>query len=205
MNHEYSIIVAKNEQNGIGYDNNLLFQLKKDMAYFKNITQSTSNTDLLNALVMGYNTWESIPSKFKPLRNRLNIIITQNHYDELIIKKEEMGWNDKEVIILNSSENIKEKLNNIDYIENIFIIGGNKIYNHFLKCGIDKLYITNIKYSLPKDKIDTYFPEIDYNDFEIIFESGNLNENCKIIPLDKSEILDFEFKTYKKKNFTSNI
>ena len=204
MNHEYSIIVAKNEQNGIGYDNNLLFQIKKDMTHFMHITQSTSNSDLLNGVVMGYNTWDSIPLKFKPLKSRLNIIITQNHYEELIIKKEEMGWNDREVIIFNSLENIKEKLNSIDYIENIFIIGGYKIYSYFLEYGIDKLYITNIKYSLPKDKIDTYFPGIDYNDFEIIFESGKLNDNGKIIPLDKNESLDFEFKTYKK-NFTSNI
>ena len=31
---------------------------------------------------MGYNTWLSIPDKFKPLDSRINIVITNNHYDD---------------------------------------------------------------------------------------------------------------------------
>ena len=31
---------------------------------------------------MGYNTWKSIPEKYKPLPNRLNIIITKTHFNE---------------------------------------------------------------------------------------------------------------------------
>ena len=31
---------------------------------------------------MGYNTWKSIPEKFRPLQDRINIVISKNHYDE---------------------------------------------------------------------------------------------------------------------------
>ena len=44
------------------------------MLYFKNVTLNNLN----NAVIMGRNTWESIPSKFKPLNNRTNIIISKS-------------------------------------------------------------------------------------------------------------------------------
>ena len=32
---------------------------------------------------MGYNTWKSIPDKYKPLQDRINIVISKNHFNEL--------------------------------------------------------------------------------------------------------------------------
>ena len=32
---------------------------------------------------MGYNTWISIPEKNRPLKNRMNIILTKNHKDQI--------------------------------------------------------------------------------------------------------------------------
>ena len=47
------------------------------MAYFAGVT-STSPEGKPNAVIMGRNTWESIPSKFKPLQKRVNIVVSRN-------------------------------------------------------------------------------------------------------------------------------
>ena len=70
-----NLIVAYIKNNyGIGHNNELLFYLKKDLDYFKRITKG--NNKKQNVLIMGYNTWDSIPNKFKPLPYRINIVLT---------------------------------------------------------------------------------------------------------------------------------
>lgn len=46
------------------------------MAYFKKLTSQTSNPKLRNAVIMGRTTYMSIPEKFRPLKGRLNIVLT---------------------------------------------------------------------------------------------------------------------------------
>ena len=55
---------------GIGYNGNLLFNIKKDLLNFMDITKN-------NIVVMGRGTWESLPKK--PLKNRINIILSNNN------------------------------------------------------------------------------------------------------------------------------
>ncbi|KAJ7225535.1 dihydrofolate reductase-like domain-containing protein [Mycena pura] len=72
-----TIIVAATKSNGIGQNSQLPWRLAKEMAYFARVT-SLAPTGCSNAVLMGRNTWESIPTKFRPLRNRLNIVLTRN-------------------------------------------------------------------------------------------------------------------------------
>jgi dihydrofolate reductase len=77
---------------GIGYEGKLPWQsIKSDMAFFKDVTsyvhdsrasQSTRSM-VLNAVLMGRKTWESIPAKFRPLSGRLNVIITRGSTKQL--------------------------------------------------------------------------------------------------------------------------
>jgi dihydrofolate reductase len=48
------------------------------MAYFKKLTSQTSSPKLKNAVIMGRKTFLSIPEKFRPLKGRLNIVLTSN-------------------------------------------------------------------------------------------------------------------------------
>jgi dihydrofolate reductase len=62
-----SAIVAVNNDWGIGYNGDLLEHIPEDLKYFKALT--TGNT-----VVMGLNTWDSLPKK--PLPNRTNMVIS---------------------------------------------------------------------------------------------------------------------------------
>ena len=62
-----NIIVAVDDNWGIGKNNSLLFRLPQDLAHFKQITTG-------NIVVMGSNTLKSLP-KSRPLPDRINIVL----------------------------------------------------------------------------------------------------------------------------------
>jgi len=72
-----TLVVAATSTNGIGKGGQLPWRLPKEMAYFAKVT-SASPEGKTNAVIMGRNTWESIPSKFKPLQKRANIVVSRN-------------------------------------------------------------------------------------------------------------------------------
>ena len=64
----YSIIIACCLNGGIGYDNRIPWNIKEEMKLFKRITTGDIEYNGINAVIMGRNTWESLPNK--PLQNR---------------------------------------------------------------------------------------------------------------------------------------
>jgi dihydrofolate reductase len=78
MGKSISLVVAMTLDHCIGVNGQLPWRLKGDMAFFKKLTTVTSGTgNKRNAVVMGRKTWESIPEKFRPLPDRLNVILTR--------------------------------------------------------------------------------------------------------------------------------
>ncbi|KAF8640699.1 hypothetical protein AX17_000355 [Amanita inopinata Kibby_2008] len=76
-----TIIVAATRNNGIGQNSRLPWRLPKEMKYFAQMT-SNAPEGKRNAVVMGRNTWESIPGKFRPLPHRFNIVVSHKRdYD----------------------------------------------------------------------------------------------------------------------------
>ncbi len=53
-----------------------LLNIAGDMAYFKKLTSQSSSPKLRNAVIMGRTTYMSIPERFRPLKGRLNIVLT---------------------------------------------------------------------------------------------------------------------------------
>ena len=76
------LIVAMCKNNGIGLDNKIPWRISEDMSYFFKKTSGEytriNDTTKKNAVIMGRNTWESLPKKYKPLPNRFNIVLTRN-------------------------------------------------------------------------------------------------------------------------------
>ena len=60
-----NLIYCKNINNHIGYNGNLLYNIQEDMKYFKKITSQEYIKNHKNFVIMGYNTWISIPDKYK--------------------------------------------------------------------------------------------------------------------------------------------
>ncbi len=63
---------------GIGKDGTMPWNLPGDMAYFKALTTQTRDSNKQNAVIMGRRTWDSIPAKFRPLSNRINIVLSRS-------------------------------------------------------------------------------------------------------------------------------
>ena len=75
--HRFSVIVAATSSYGIGKDGGIPWRLPGDMKHFKAITNSCAPMKQ-NAVIMGRVTWESIPSKFRPLPGRMNVVLSRN-------------------------------------------------------------------------------------------------------------------------------
>ncbi|KAI5959945.1 DFR1 [Candida pseudojiufengensis] len=144
------VVAALKPSYGIGYKGSLPWKLKKEMAFFKRVTTNTIDSSKRNAVIMGRKTWDSIPTKFRPLPNRLNVIISRSYPNVNIV--------DENVIQVNSIEESIEVVKNQKNIENIFIIGGAEIYNAFMntKNLVDNLLITEIENSNEVIEMDTF-------------------------------------------------
>src|SRR4051812_14115630 len=65
----------------IGKDDKLLFKLKHDINFFRNMTiNSLSTTSKIqkNIIVMGRKTYDSIPEQYRPLSERINLVLTRD-------------------------------------------------------------------------------------------------------------------------------
>jgi dihydrofolate reductase len=183
------LIVAMCKNNGIGFDNKIPWHISEDMSYFSKKTSgkygvfmrnqnskekyieelNTSQNIKKNVVIMGRNTWDSLPKKYKPLPYRFNIILSKN-------ADKQPNDPDKDITFSSSIDNAMnlyyqhtdkgekgekgEKQYLFDF-NDIWVIGGSSVYQEFINHAhnntikISKYYITYI------DKhydCDTYFP-----------------------------------------------
>jgi len=145
----FKLIVAFDINRGIGLKNNLPWKIKEDMQKFVNLSKKNGK----NAIIMGKNTWLSLSNK--PLKNRYNIVLSTTLDKNIILP---------ETTIFNNIDDIIKFCNN--KFEEIWIIGGEKIYNLFLeKDLVDEIYITHIEKAY---NCDTFFPELSNEKWNLI-------------------------------------
>lgn len=176
----YALIVAHDEKLGIGKNNNLPWHIKQDLKHFRDLTvKSLCIDDQLNkktnATIMGRKTWESLPENFRPLPNRINLVISTNSNYPL----------PSNVLM---SKSMEEAINVLEQHDcgNIFVIGGAAIYQMAIRLPIfDTLFITEIE---GEYSCDTFFPEY-RKDFVIV-------ESSPVLLEDKYR---FSFKIFKRK------
>ncbi|HEY9677885.1 MAG TPA: dihydrofolate reductase [Drouetiella sp.] len=172
---KFDIVVACDLKRGIGLQNGLPWRLPSDMKHFRELTAATHDRSKQNAVLMGRNTWESIPTKFRPLPGRLNVVLTRNADYKI----------ESEASVATSLEAAFAKLDS-ESIEKCFIIGGAHLYEeavHHPLC--DVLHLTQIDATF---ECDTFFPQ--YEDlFTLISTSKVHNDNG----------IEFCFKKYQRK------
>ena len=129
-----NIIVAVSGNWGIGHENELLFRISPDLKRFRKLTMGKT-------LVMGHNTFKSLPNQ-KPLPGRKNIVMSRNPSLEI-----------PGAYVANSKEQVMEMVKG----EEVFIIGGEQIYNLFLD-DCTRIYLTRVKAT---PIADCFFPDLD--------------------------------------------
>ena len=147
-----SIIAAIGQNGELGKNNNLIWHLKGDMKFFKDIT-------LGHTIVMGRKTFESLP---KLLPGRKHIVLSRNNIDI------------PEIEVYHDIQSFLKKYQNSD--EEIFNIGSASIYKILLDYT-DKIYLTEIE---KQAEADTYFPKFNKDDYNATILDINQDQNTGI-------------------------
>jgi dihydrofolate reductase len=172
----FDLIVACDLNRGIGIKNRLPWRLPEDMKYFNTVTtgehRDSGNATRLNAVIMGRKTWESIPQKFRPLADRLNIVVTSQHDLEL----------PDSVVRCKSLDEALQRAGERQ-APATFIIGGSRLYEEAMNhpdCG--RLYVTEVFGTFD---CDVFFP-LYKERFDLISEQPTRAENG----------IEYSFKVY---------
>jgi dihydrofolate reductase len=133
---QIALIAALDQKRAIGYQNQLLWHLPKDLQYFKQMTWAMP-------VVMGRKTFESLSGKALP--GRFNIVVTR-----------QMNWEAPGVQVVHSLPAAIDLAEANGY-KKLFVIGGGEIYAAALPLA-NELCITRVEANLPAD---SYFPNWD--------------------------------------------
>jgi dihydrofolate reductase / thymidylate synthase len=166
---DMSLIFACTFDGGIGYKNNLPWHISSELKKFKEITSRTSDPKKQNAVIMGRKTWESLRTS---LKGRKNIVLTKNSNYEIP---------DNDVDIYSTIYEAVMYCNYCDNIENIYIIGGQTIYNNILKINHFKIKEIVLSVMFLRDyRIDSYI-DMDhiYSNFNIFSDDRYVDEKNK--------------------------
>lgn len=147
----YTIIAAIGKNRELGRDNKLLWSLKGDLKFFK---EKTTN----HTIIMGRKTFESLG---RLLPNRKHVVISSSNNFP------------KEVDVYNNIESLLSYYK--DTSEELFIIGGAKIYSEFIDYAT-KMYLTLVDGEFDAD---VYFPMFDENDWTKTVLSENEENGLK--------------------------
>jgi len=183
-----TLIASVDINGGIGNGNDLLFDIPYDKKYFKKVTETTREPSKTNVVVMGYNTWASIPRKYKPLRKRLNVVCTRLHTEE---------FKESSAIACDSFDNVMNVIeeSGVD-VENIFVIGGGVLYNYFIGTA-DRVILCNIFKEAPN--VTTYFPDFDRSNYNLTDDGGILNVVGINVFTNTTEDLSIRYQTWERK------
>jgi len=143
-----SIIVAMDENNGIGINNELPWHIKEDLARFKRLTMS-------HHLILGRKTFESIG---RPLPGRDIIILTKDskfHVEGVTVVK-----------------TIEEALTLAQQDEEIFIGGGSTVYEQTVDIA-DRIYLTIVHTVVETDKRFPVINSIDWTESDVSSHVGS--------------------------------
>lgn len=145
-------IVHADRKWGIGKNNDMMFSLPKDMKFFRETTSG-------HTVVMGGNTLRSLPNA-KPLKNRVNIVLSRDHVCD-------------ECVMTRSMAELKAEMKKREN-EEIYVMGGGAIYKELLPY-CDEALVTKVD---ADGGADTFFPDLDENEnFTCVYESDPIDDN----------------------------
>jgi dihydrofolate reductase len=164
-----SLIAAISQNHVIGRNNDLPWHLPDDMQYFMQTTKG-------HHVIMGRKNYQSIPQKFKPLPNRVNIVITR-----------QPGFEAAGCVVVHSLPDAL-RIAILGGEEEVFLIGGSEVYREGILLA-NRLYLTEIKATVEGD---VYFPEFNRAEWREISRKSHPDDDRHAFP--------FDFVVYQTKN-----
>ncbi|KAG6842229.1 hypothetical protein C0991_000199 [Blastosporella zonata] len=151
-----TIIVAATKSNGIGQNAGLPWRLPREIKYFAQVTTAAPE-GAMNAVLMGRNTWESIPEKHRPLSHRVNLVTSRNANYEV---KSSVNAPSHLYTDLASALGLLESS---QPLHRAFVIGGASMYSETLALNaassavVDRILLTRILTEF--DDCDVFMPD----------------------------------------------
>jgi dihydrofolate reductase/thymidylate synthase len=199
-----AIVAASSVNRGIGMGGDLPWKLPGDLKHFARVTMGHKDTNAAasaasaspksttaslhkqNAVIMGRNTWNSIPEKFRPLKGRTNVVLTSSQGGLQV---------PEEVLIANSLENAWQQLALREDLGEIFVIGGQQVYQQALEQNyVHKIVLTQVD-TPPDMQFDTFFPDVFASkEWKLLLPQENSEE------IYTENNLTYKFLTYVKPN-----
>lgn len=160
-----NLIVAVDEKWGIGRNNDLLFRLKKDMAFFRQTTTG-------KVVVVGANTFDSFPNGALP--NRVNVVLDSANQPHL------------GATTVSTLDELNNELSKYDD-NDVFICGGASVYKLMLdRCKT--AYVTKVQ---ADGQAQVFFPNLDeLSNWRLVEQSEAIGDNgytitfCKYVNAD---------------------
>ena len=147
-----NVIVCCDSSNGIGLNNKLPWKIRSEMNLFKKKTIEKGN----NCVIMGKNTYLSIPESFRPLKERDNYIVSSsfNSTEDLHVLR-------------NLDEDLEIILSKGNY-DTYWVIGGESIYHKLIENKSNLIKEIHISILDNEFNCDTFFPKINTDIFKIV-------------------------------------
>lgn len=140
-----SAIAAVAENGVIGNNGDLPWHLPDDLKHFQRITKG-------HHVITGRKNYESIPAKFRPLKDRVNIVVTRS------------GSYSAPGAVVVGSLGAALEIAHLARESEAFIIGGGQIYREAMTLRmVDRLYLTLVHGTVEGD---THFPPLDPGEWE---------------------------------------
>ena len=133
---------------GIGVNNNLPWHIPDDLARFARLTKGS-------VVVMGHNTWMSIPQDKRPLKERLNVVVTSKPSEHV----------SKENVVFLGGEELDSFIACQRYSQTINVIGGVSMYKRYMGVA-NRVYATVVENDNPP-VCDTFFPVDNFDGYDI--------------------------------------
>lgn len=179
------MIACIDEDRGLGKDNELIYHTKEDMAYFKQATTG-------GIVIMGRNTYTSIPEKYRPLPNRINYVLSHNPPEIVEPRLAEQAIPD--LYIRNDLGTIIREAKALAVLKGlpqIFIIGGAELY-YMAMSHADMLILTEVA---AVSEADVFFPLYPDN---VWIETGR-SEMIETINTHTDQPVKIQYATYERR------
>ena len=204
-----NLIVCTDKQFGIGKENIIPWHYSRDLQYFKRYTINTKSNKK-NVVIMGNNTYKSLPNGNRPLKDRLNIVLTRdteltkNNNNNVLSAELFLSTS---VLYFNSTIDILKFLEkNKKNINEAWVIGGSKVYTEFLDLQIVKnIYLTVIPGH--DFNCDVFFPNKYLKSFNLkdrLIEE-DYNTNSYSIQKDKLQFFLYEYMNKEELKYLNTI